>query len=217
MFLYIQGTYNTLDALLESIKAHYVQHLVFLSTIAVFEPSNYVGMIHKRVEDAILSSGLTYTFLRPGVFNTNCVKIWGNQIKQNVVSVPFLDSFSAPVALEDIANVATLALSSSLLDNQSITLTGPESLSQKQQIEIISKVRQEVMPGGKEVEAREVEPEEWKKTISPHMPLEVANSLIGLWKSTVGVKQDIHDASKLTGKSVSFEEWTRIHADELFF
>lgn len=215
--MYLQGTDNTADALLESAKTHGVQHIVFLSSNAVTFPNNFIGQLHKRVEDSIRKHNFTYTFLRATVFCTNCINFWAPQIRNNgTIYTAYLNSYSSPIANEDIAAVAVEALTGNKnLENSSPLLTGPATLTQKQQIDIISKVRQE--KEGKEVKAIEVTGEQWKASLPPYVPAPVADSVLGLWKSNDGIPQEVSgEVKKITGKSMSYEDWVRAHSSELF-
>lgn len=71
VFLYMQGTQNTATQVVKGIKDAGVRHIVFLSSSSVLSPNdNYIKQIHVQVESAIKESGLTYTFLRPGLSPT---------------------------------------------------------------------------------------------------------------------------------------------------
>jgi NAD(P)H-binding len=69
VFMYMQGTENTASELVSAAKTAGVKQIVFLSSHAIdLEPSSFAAKRHIRVEDAIKASGITYTFLRPGMF-----------------------------------------------------------------------------------------------------------------------------------------------------
>lgn len=166
--------------------------------------------------------GFTYTFLRPGGFAANTFRIWGPQIKSlPSLFVPFPNAHSNPIASEDIAAVAVVAFTSSSpsLNNSYIVLSGPESLTNLQQIEILSKVREEQK--GKKIEYKVVSVEEWKEEVVAKgaigFPPQMAAILENNWKKSDNIPLEISsEVMKITGKSTTFEEWARIHADELF-
>jgi uncharacterized protein YbjT (DUF2867 family) len=63
--------------------------------------------------------------------------MWGPQIKYTKKIVhPFPNSHLNPIANEDIAAVAVIALTSSKLDNTAPVLSGPRSLTFREQIEV---------------------------------------------------------------------------------
>jgi uncharacterized protein YbjT (DUF2867 family) len=83
-------------------------------------------------------SGLRWTFLRPGPFAVNCRNWWAPQIRTgDVVRWFYADAETAVVHERDIAAVAVRALLDDGHDGREHVLTGPESLTQREQVEII--------------------------------------------------------------------------------
>lgn len=105
-----------------------VRHLVKLSSLDV-EQSLAIGAWHERGEEAIRTSGLGYTFVRPTGFMANLLA-WSHSIRnEGIVRAstghgrrPFIHS-------DDIAAVAVEALMDRRYAGQSLAITGPESLS----------------------------------------------------------------------------------------
>lgn len=113
-----------------------VAHVVKLSTADAHHGVG-TGPWHARGEEAIRESGIGFTFVRPAGFMDN-VLAWAPAIKTGsaVLSatgegrIPFIHS-------HDIADVATLALTSRVHDGATLTITGPIALSYARMVAII--------------------------------------------------------------------------------
>nr|WP_081625408.1 NAD(P)H-binding protein [Mycobacterium sp. 141] len=142
VFLYSFAQPDTLPGLVEEMKAAGVDKVVVLSTIDTtrHEPFvEYNKQRHLAVENAITDGGFTAVCLRPGAFARNAIRFWAKQIREHRnVGLPFPESQQAPIADEDIAAVAVRAITTSQLDGEKIVLTGPDSLTMRDQIGLIS-------------------------------------------------------------------------------
>ncbi|GAB3877598.1 NAD(P)H-binding protein [Kibdelosporangium lantanae] len=126
-------------AVVDAIGRH-ARRVVFLSSGAVVEPGNVVGVWHAAVERAVTSSGLEWTIIRPSAFAANTLW-WANQIRTGDEVHGVHGSIAAPLLHEaDIAAVAVQALTHNGHDRRTHTLTGPETLSQVDQVRIIGDV-----------------------------------------------------------------------------
>jgi uncharacterized protein YbjT (DUF2867 family) len=109
-------------------KAAGVRHLVKLSSMDAQQDVG-TGVWHARGEAAIRASGITSTFVQPTGFMANAL-FWAASIKAGGVvrsatgdgKIPFIHT-------DDIAGVATEALTTRKYDGQSLPITGPEALS----------------------------------------------------------------------------------------
>lgn len=91
------------------------------------------------VEEALKNSGMEWTLVKPGEFMANILVDWRDSIRsEGVVREAFGDAPSARVHEGDIAAVAVAALTENGHHGQSYILTGPESLSRREAIQIIS-------------------------------------------------------------------------------
>jgi uncharacterized protein YbjT (DUF2867 family) len=103
-----------------------------------FQQPNGLRHIHAGVEQLIEASALRWTFLRPGPFAINCRNWWAPQLRKgNVVRWFYADAATAPVHERDIAAVAVRALCDQGHDGRDYVLTGPASLTQREQVQII--------------------------------------------------------------------------------
>ncbi|RPI34118.1 MAG: SDR family oxidoreductase [Chloroflexota bacterium] len=136
-------TYETQqDAnVIEAARRAGVKQVVKLSTLEAEEHKIQVGKWHYEREQLIRSSGLEWTFLRPGMFMSNAIEWWASSIKeQGAVYFPGGKGRVAPVDPRDVAAVAALALTQPGHCGQVYALTGPELLNIKEMVQIISQV-----------------------------------------------------------------------------
>ena len=142
VFLYSFAQPDALPKLVEEMKAAGVDKVVVLSTIDTTRHEPFVGYNKQRhiaVENAITDGGFKSVSLRPGAFARNAIRFWAKQIREHRnVGLPFPESQQAPIADEDIAAVAVRAITTPQLDGQKIVLTGPDSLTMRDQVGLIS-------------------------------------------------------------------------------
>jgi uncharacterized protein YbjT (DUF2867 family) len=117
-----------------------VERVVLLSGAAV-EFRDAWGPIASnflRMEAAVQASGLEWTCLRPGEFAANTLA-WAPQIRATgVVRGPYAEAATPPIHERDIAAAAVLALLGGGHAGRSYTLTGPETLTQRQKLACIA-------------------------------------------------------------------------------
>ncbi|HEY4459352.1 MAG TPA: NAD(P)H-binding protein [Pseudonocardiaceae bacterium] len=103
------------------------------------QPSRYRGDYNREVEAAVIESGLDWVSLRPSMFATNTIGLWAAAIRAgDVVRMPYPDAAWAPLAEDDLAEVAAIALRTDRLLGRKVELTGPESLTQAEMVGVIA-------------------------------------------------------------------------------
>src|SRR5277367_522945 len=123
--------------------AKYVGRVVLLSAPhrtphPFFQQPNPGATLLAEIERTIENSGMQRTFLRPGMFAGNALRWWAPQIRAgDVVRWPYADAPTAPIDERDIAAVAVRVLCEEGHGGKDYVLTGPESLSQLEQVKII--------------------------------------------------------------------------------
>jgi uncharacterized protein YbjT (DUF2867 family) len=100
-------------------------------------PKTAIADKHARCEDMLRTAGLEYTMLRPDTFMTND-HFWLPEIRQGAVHTAFPQALTAPIACADIARVAVNALLEGSFVNESVLLTGDQTLSQRDRIRVIA-------------------------------------------------------------------------------
>jgi uncharacterized protein YbjT (DUF2867 family) len=90
-----------------------------------------------KVERAIEEGGFDWVHLRPGQFMNNTLD-WAESIKaEGVVRGPYPAAVQTPIDLADIAAVARVALLDEGYTGQKLTMSGPEALTQVEQVRLI--------------------------------------------------------------------------------
>jgi uncharacterized protein YbjT (DUF2867 family) len=190
-----------------------VQHVVLLSSSSVLEPGaagDLLARQHLEVENALLASPLATTILRPGSFAGNA-KAWSRPIKSGrPISLPFPDSHADPIDEADLAECALAVLTRPELSGKAYRLTGPESLTFRQQVDRVADVL------GLAVDVRPVGREEWKAEMTDHVPGPYADALLDFWKRHDGKPVPVnHVVEELTGRpALSFTDWLHDHSDD---
>ena len=165
----------------------------------------------EQMERLIEASRVEWTFLRPGMFAGNALGWWARQIRSgNVVRWPYLAAPTAPIDERDIAAVSVRALCEDGHAGAEYVLTGPQSLSQFEQLSIIGRVI------GRPVCVEEISPEEARREWLPTWPESVVNMLLDAWAAAMS--QPAHVTStvaEVTGLPArTFREWAIDHASK---
>jgi len=175
-----------------------------------FQQPNALRAVHAGVEQLIEEAGLRWTFLRPGPFALNCRNWWAPQIRGgHVVRWCYADAETAPVHELDIAAVAVRALCEEGHDGREYVLTGPASLTQREQVETIGEaiarpLRFEELP---RASARE-------HMIAMRFPPAIADMLLDAYAAAVGQPALVTSAiAEVTGVPArTFLDWAKDHA-----
>jgi uncharacterized protein YbjT (DUF2867 family) len=210
VFLYTvpEGIGGFLDAAREAGVAQIVLLSSQTTVDAIPERAPIVEM-HRVVEEAIAGSGIPYTFLRPENFASN-ILMWGwpEMIRADgVLHFPFPESHSDAIHEADIASVAVKALTEPGHEGRSYFLTGPESITQREQLEIIGEAI------GKPVRYHELTEAEARAVLSQTVPEWVMDAVIGYWVHSDGVPSPLTgEVERITGAPArSFKQWAADH------
>jgi uncharacterized protein YbjT (DUF2867 family) len=198
---------------LERITKH-ARRIVFLSAPLktahpLFQQSNPVRAMVEQIERGIEASGLQWTFLRPGMFAANALRWWAPQIRAgDVVRWPHLAAPTAPIDERDIAAVAVRALCEDGHAEAEYVLTGPQSLSQFEQLSTIGRVI------GRSLRIEEISPDQARRELLTIAPAVGVNMLLEAWAAAIG--QPAHVTStiaELTGAAPkTFLDWATDNA-----
>lgn len=196
------------------IAAH-TRRLVYLSAPyqtphPFFQQPNPMAAMHAELERLIKDAGLTYTFVRPGMFAGNVVHWWAPQIRSgDVVRWPYAAAATAPIDERDVARVAARALCEDAFTNGDYVLTGPESLTHAEQVRIIGEAL------GRSVRFEEVSPEEFRSQTSGTWPPAAVDMLLDAWHAAVGLPAYVTTSvGDLTGTPArTFRQWAEDHRE----
>ena len=196
--------------------AKYAVRIVFLSAPLktahpFFQQPNPMRELTEQIERLIETSGLQWTFLRPGIFAANALRWWAPQIRTgDRVRWPYLAVPTAPIDERDIAHVAVRALCEDGHAGAEYVLTGPQSLSQFEQLRTIGRVI------GRSLRIEEMSPDEARREWLPIMPAFVVNMLLDSWAAAIGQPALVTSmVTEITGAPArTFLEWATDHAGE---
>ena len=215
VFLVWTAPAAAVDPALERIAKH-VRRIVFLSAPIktahpLFQQPNPLRVMFEQIERLIETSGVQSIFLRPGMFAANALSWWAPQIRVgDVVRWPYLAAPTAPIDERDIAAVAVLALCEDTHAGAEYVLTGPESLSQFEQVSTIGRVI------GRSLRIVEISPDEARRELLRVGPLPAVNMLLEAWAAAMG--QPAHVTStvaEITGAPAkTFLQWATDNATQ---
>jgi len=177
-----------------------------------FQQPNGLRAVHAGLEQLVETSGLRWTVLRPGVFALNCLNWWGPQIASgDVVRWAHANAETAPIHERDIATSAARVLCEEGHDGRDYVLTGPEPVTQRQQVEIIGEVI------GRPLRFEEISEEAARTEMLAMMPPPIADMLLRAYAAAVGQPAYVTSTvAELTGTpAASFRRWVQDHAQDL--
>lgn len=193
-------------------KAAGVEQLVVLSSLAAaaefprdLNSTSYRH--HRAVEQAVEASGIAYTFLRPGTFANN-LRFWSQSIKTSrAVYGPYPQSAQALIHEADVASVAVTVLTTDGHQGAKYALTGPESLTQTDQLKTIG------MAIGQELTYQVITPEQFMQSMSRFMPVDVVQMMLDYWSDTVKQPDAVRPTvAQITGRPArTLAQWAADH------
>jgi len=173
------------------------------------QPSRFRGDRNKEVERLAVDSGLAWVSLRPTVFATNFAGMWSAQIRAgDVVAGPYAESSSAPIVESDIAAVAARALLTDELVGQQIPLTGPQTFTNSELVEVIGTVLD------RPLRYREIPPEVVRQRfIGLGFTAEFADAYTAMLAETLDKPALVtRDVEKILGRqALPFAHWVSEH------
>lgn len=192
--------------------------IVFLSaplktSHPLFQQPNAARELAEHIERLIENSGMQWTFLRPGMFAANALRWWAPQIRAgNEVRWPYLSAPTAPIGERDIAAVAVRALCEDGHAGAEYVLTGPQSMSQFEQLSTIGRVI------GRPLRVAEMSPDEAlrERLNVPGFSEPIVNMLLDAWAAAIGQPALVTSTfEEITGSQPrTFHQWATDHAAE---
>ncbi|MEU3458439.1 NAD(P)H-binding protein [Streptomyces sp. NPDC006733] len=181
VFLYANPSH--IDEFIKTATDAGVQHVVLLSSSAVLNPdakNDPIARQHLEVEEALASSALPCTFLRPSAFATNTL-YWSWPLRTTgTVSLPYPGAHTDAIHESDIAEAAVAVLKDPALRGGGYTLTGAESFTFAEQIGLLARAT------GRPLTYDAVTPEAWKAQMADYLPDSFADGLLAYWRSHDG-------------------------------
>uniref|UniRef100_A0AAU2ADC8 NAD(P)H-binding protein n=1 Tax=Streptomyces sp. NBC_00093 TaxID=2975649 RepID=A0AAU2ADC8_9ACTN len=208
VFLYCEP--RGIEAFTAAARDAGVSHLTVLSSASVIDgrpPANPIAAHHARVEEVVAASGLPCTFVRVGSLATSALN-WAAQVRTGVVRGPYARSEAAPAHEADVAAVAAAALTGSGHTDRRYVVTGPESLTQRRQAEIVGAAV------GRSVRYEEVPPDAAREALLAAMPPEFADTVLSYLAAGVDRPAPVEDTVlRVTGAPArTFAQWAAEHS-----
>jgi uncharacterized protein YbjT (DUF2867 family) len=213
VFLVWTAPPSTAPAVVERLATH-APRVVFLSAPhqtphPFFQQPNPMAVLYADIERRIAAAGLESTIIRPGMFASNALSWWSPAIRADgVVRWPYGAAETAPVDDRDVAAVAALTLHQEGHAGGDYVLTGPESLSQAEQVSIIGDVL------GRRIKFEELSPDEFRSETEGSWPRPAVDMLLAAWGATIGrpafITSTVFDI--LGSPPRSFRQWAADHA-----
>jgi uncharacterized protein YbjT (DUF2867 family) len=152
------------------------RRVVVLSAVTVEYGGGYRRFAEgfKAIEDTAKASGLQWTFLRCAQFATNAL-VWAPQVRATRgVCGAYGDAAVSPIHPRDVAAVAVQALRDPRHAGHAYALTGPQSLTQRDQVRLIGEAI------GVELSWQEISPEQVRQAmIVQGLPEEIPDRMLG--------------------------------------
>ncbi|WP_327073824.1 NmrA family NAD(P)-binding protein [Kitasatospora purpeofusca] len=199
--------------LLDQVRQAGVRQIVFLSSGAVVDGADpqpdVIGAYHARVEEEITAMGIDRTFLRLFFPAINSLA-WAMQLQGggDVLRGPHAAAAASVVHERDVADAAAAVLGSPEHFGRVYELTGPQSLTQTEQVETPGRAL------GRELRFEEVPAPAVRQQLSQFMDADFVAALLDLMADTVGKPAPVNDTVEhLTGHPP--RPYTRWAADNL--
>src|ERR1017187_8546966 len=207
-FLTAQGAEAAVRAI-----AGQVRRMVYLSAISVHDgaPPEENG-VWGQVEQAIRQYAAEWTFLRAGGFAANTLA-WADQIRSTgVVRWAYGQAARSLIHERDIADVAARVLADGKHAGASYVLTGPEAVTQADQVRIIGEAT------GLPVRWEEASPAAVREQlVAITGDRAFADPAMAYWASLIGRPEPVtHVVEEITGAQArTFRDWARDHVSDV--
>ncbi|SDS42142.1 NAD(P)H-binding protein [Microlunatus soli] len=194
-----------LQNLVQAAEQAGVERFVLVSSLSTALPdadSNPIAAHHLAAEQTLSASTIPATFLRPGAFAGNS-SWWADSIRsEGVARIPYPEARLDSIHEADIADVAFAALTEDGHQGKAYPLTGPEYLTQREQVGLIGEAI------GRELAVEELD----RSTAEQYLPAPVLDMFAA---SQQGPLETWPSSVDITGRpSRSFAQWAIDHADD---
>lgn len=188
--------------------ARHVTRFVYLSAQAAEgRPDSFWAVMERLIE----GSGAGWTFLRPTGFAANTL-MWADQIRgQGVVRWPYGAATRSLIHEHDLAAVAVQTLTEDGHARQRYLLTGPEAISQADQVRIIGET------AGRAVRWEELSPNEARpQLLNAWGDPGFVDSALATWAGLATQPEPVtRVVEEITGvRARTFRQWAADHASD---
>lgn len=187
-----------------------VRQVVKLSAAAVLDhgAQDLVTRWQRSCEEALRSSGLGWTLLRPRAFMSNALGWAGSVRAEQVVRALHGTAVTSCVDPGDVAEVAVRALTEEGHEGNSYTLTGPQAISAAEQTRVLGDLL------GRSLRFEELGRDQARTALRRRHPAPVAEALLeSADRARDGAKARVEDTVRaVTGRDArTFRDWAHDH------
>ncbi len=217
LFVYPRSVSEAAGEFVAFARRQGVERVVALSAMNIDapledQPSRFQGDRNKEAEDAVVESGLEWVSLRASSYASNTVRMWAAQISAGDVIRYVYPAFAESLIDErDLGEVGARALTlDENLTGQRLVLTGPQSLTHQQMVEIIGDVL------GRPLQYQEVPPDAAAHgMIQRGLPEPFVRALMGRYAREVGKPALVTgEVQRILGRPArSFRDWVIDHVE----
>jgi uncharacterized protein YbjT (DUF2867 family) len=209
--VHLLSGYQGMEGLLADARRAGVERVVLPSSSAVpgGDLGNAVARYHIRSEEAVRRSGLAWTMLQPNSFMSNATQ-WLPQLRAgDVIHAPFAHVRVATIDPADVAAVSARALTSDGHAGRSYRLSGPQSLTPADRVEVLAKVL------GRKLRFQAQSDADARAEMRAAMPAEYVDAFFSFFADgTLDESEVLPTVREVTGRPPrSFEQWAIAHAD----
>jgi uncharacterized protein YbjT (DUF2867 family) len=173
-----------------------------------FQQPNPMRDLHAEMERRLADAGADISVVRPGMFASNALHWWAPQIRVgNVVRWPHAGAATAPTDERDVAAVAARMLMDSGHSPRDLVVTGPESLTQQEQVRIIGEAIE------RDLQYEELSPNQFRHETQGTWPPGIPDMLLSAWAAAEGQPAFVTSAiEEVTGRRArTFRGWAHEH------
>ncbi|EFH83759.1 NAD(P)H-binding protein [Ktedonobacter racemifer] len=200
---------TVLDALKNS-----TGRVVYLSSMSIqkdlTQQADPITDFHATIERLIEGSGLDWTFLRISGLATNTLG-WAQQIRSgDIVRWPYAAAARSLIHEKDVAAVAVRALTSDTHNGARYILTGPQVLTQTEQVQAIGEAI------GRPLRYEEISPEVIRQQMLTQLPPAMVDGMLNAWAGFVREPEPISSiVEEITSAPAhTYKEWAIDHASD---
>ncbi|MFG1676581.1 NAD(P)H-binding protein [Micromonospora sp. NPDC049282] len=212
VFLVWTAPPQTAPAIVDRLATH-AQRVVYLSAPhrtphPFFQQPNPMAALHAEIERLIVATGLDSTIIRPGMFASNALMWWAATIRAgDVIRWPYGAAETAPVDDRDVAEVVARILHEGGHVGGDYVLTGPESLTQADQVRILGEALD------RRLTFEDLSPDQFRRTM-PEASRPAVDMLLAAWNAATGRPAYVTSTvSDLLGRPArTFRQWAIDHA-----
>jgi uncharacterized protein YbjT (DUF2867 family) len=209
--VFLLGGWGDMPGLLRRIERARIERVVLLTSRCVIggKADNPVTRMWLDSEAAVRDAGVSWTILRPSGYQSNALR-WLAQLREgDIVRAPWPDVAIAAIDPADIAAVAAVALTEPGHQGVAHSLSGPDALTPRDQIETLATVL------GRPLRYQPISDEQARTEMAASTPAPYIDAFFRFFSDGEFDDSPVLDTVRhITGREPRrFEQWARAHAE----